>query len=899
MLSASRDDASAFPPQLSGAKNTEAARIALLEKRITGQAPDKVAVGKHHQPECAHASDPSLGPSPGTSNDGEPALSKRRKVSDSVSPSEVGRDAGRGAELLVTIPEADDSSQAAEALCAQGSLSNQGGDENHPPAPAQTPVRNLFGGGATPKHQRTAPLSAGGKGPSPGAAHRGQTKLSTFYPQLDSCSRDSGGIDFRAAMATAAAANASAPASRPFHAGGVAPTEAKDRELSRLEEASRQQSKAMQERLEMLGLESSDLRQALDSTVQQLQELRQANEDHDSKMRSGMQGRCRCRTGAKQVKVQGTVQQLQELRQANEDHDSKMRSGMQGRCRCRTGAGQVKVQCTVHQLQELRQANEDYDSKMRSGMQGRCRTGAGQVKVQGSVHQLQELRQANEDHDSKMRSGMQGRASVGVGQQAARGERELQRMQVAAGAARLGTMGVLRTGPMQIHEVWEDGYAFQQLTSRQQALAAQREEIETARKALRKKMPLPPTSKPDATTPEISGRSNSSGGVTCMGADQPLTGLEFVTADEIFKIRLAALKQEEEEGLRQEEERLNTEKLRHLRLMKRLRDEDASRFDNMPLLVKRYQLTNLLGKGGFSEAFDLKENTHGLHHPHIVGLMDILEIDNNTFATVLDFCDGPDLESVLRENQTLPEKEARSILAQVFSGLVYMNQPGRRIIHYDLKPANILFDSLGQAKITDFGLSKIVEEGQTMGMELTSQGAGTYWYLPPECFEMSCGGMRGPRISNKMLYGKRPFGEGLSQEHIMRERVMLNAREFPTRPAVSVEAKEFIRRCLTYRQEARWDVLTAATDSYLALTKAKASRQRSAVVAAVDPLSGPQLGQVDKGVCWSQQRTLSGTQQGQGDNRVRWSQQWTTHLALTRAKCKRSVLVAAVDPICS
>ena len=46
----------------------------------------------------------------------------------------------------------------------------------------------------------------------------------------------------------------------------------------------------------------------------------------------------------------------------------------------------------------------------------------------------------------------------------------------------------------------------------------------------------------------------------------------------------------------------------------------------------------------------------------------------------------------------------------------------------------------------DFGLSKVIQEGQTRGMELTSQGAGTYWYLPPECFET---GPRPPLISNK------------------------------------------------------------------------------------------------------------------------------------------------------
>ena len=39
-----------------------------------------------------------------------------------------------------------------------------------------------------------------------------------------------------------------------------------------------------------------------------------------------------------------------------------------------------------------------------------------------------------------------------------------------------------------------------------------------------------------------------------------------------------------------------------------------------------------------------------LAHPHIVGLLDILEIDNSSFATILDLCEGPDLDTILREH---------------------------------------------------------------------------------------------------------------------------------------------------------------------------------------------------------------------------------------------------------
>lgn len=139
-----------------------------------------------------------------------------------------------------------------------------------------------------------------------------------------------------------------------------------------------------------------------------------------------------------------------------------------------------------------------------------------------------------------------------------------------------------------------------------------------------------------------------------------------------------------------------------------------------------------------------------MHHPRIVQLFDVFEIDVNSFATVLEYCRGIDLDEKLKRMRTISEKDARAILLQIMSGLRYLNTPeegngedehgagSRRmaVIHYDLKPANILFDEMGDAKITDFGLSKIIDESdEGTSLELTSQGAGTYWYLPPECFE--------------------------------------------------------------------------------------------------------------------------------------------------------------------
>ncbi|XP_051134589.1 serine/threonine-protein kinase TOUSLED-like isoform X1 [Andrographis paniculata] len=446
-------------------------------------------------------------------------------------------------------------------------------------------------------------------------------------------------------------------------------------------------------------------------------------------------------------------------------------------------------------------------------------------------------------------------------------ERQEARMKVRQDSLRLGTVGVLRAGTV-ISEAWEEGQALKDINAQLKSLLELKEAVERLRKSLKKRQ----SDKSDVAETE--------GG---------LTEADILIQDEIYRSRLASIKREEEILVR-ERDRYELEKGRLIREMKRIRDEDGSRFNNFQILNHRYALLNLLGKGGFSEvykAFDLVEHRyvacklHGLNaqwseekkqsyirhaireynihktlvHHHIVRLWDIFEIDQNTFCTVLEYCSGKDLDAVLKATPILPEREAKIIIIQIFQGLVYLNKRSQKIIHYDLKPGNVLFDEYGVAKVTDFGLSKIVEEDVGSQMELTSQGAGTYWYLPPECFELS----RTPLISSKvgnvqdclasfqhlidihfvlpfglqvdvwslgillyqMLFGRRPFGHDQTQERILREDTIIKARkvEFPTRPSVSNEAKEFIRRCLTYNQMERPDVLTVGQDPYLNYAK--------------------------------------------------------------------------------
>ncbi|XP_055526108.1 serine/threonine-protein kinase tousled-like 2 isoform X2 [Wyeomyia smithii] len=477
---------------------------------------------------------------------------------------------------------------------------------------------------------------------------------------------------------------------------------------------------------------------------------------------------------------------------------------------------------------------------------------------------------------------------------------------------RLGQFVTQRVGAT-FQENWTDGYAFQELAKRQEEITAEREEIDRQKKLLMKKRPTnsetgrkrnnSSTSAAAAAAAAAAGSSTTTVAAASqlasslhngnentflkpdpvVGSGSTFTIQEYYECDEILKLRQNALKKEDAD-LQLEMEKLERERNLHIRELKRIHNEDQSRFNNHPVLNDRYLLLMLLGKGGFSEvhkAFDLKEqryvackvhqlnkdwkedkkanyikhalreyNIHkALDHPRVVKLYDVFEIDANSFCTVLEYCDGHDLDFYLKQHKTIPEKEARSIIMQVVSALKYLNEIKPPIIHYDLKPGNILLTEgnvCGEIKITDFGLSKVMDEenyNPDHGMDLTSQGAGTYWYLPPECFVV---GKNPPKISSKVdvwsvgvifyqcLYGKKPFGHNQSQATILEENTILKATEvqFANKPTVSNEAKSFIRGCLAYRKEDRMDVFALAKHEYLQPPVSKHNRSAAAAASS-------------------------------------------------------------------
>lgn len=117
-----------------------------------------------------------------------------------------------------------------------------------------------------------------------------------------------------------------------------------------------------------------------------------------------------------------------------------------------------------------------------------------------------------------------------------------------------------------------------------------------------------------------------------------------------------------------------------------------------------------------------------LNHPNIVRVLDFGTRGELDFFT-MDFIQGEDIKRILAREGPFSPQRAASILLEVARALEYAHS--QRIVHRDMKSANIILSEEGRPMITDFGIAKdLGEEGA--GLTRGSASLGTPHYMAPE-----------------------------------------------------------------------------------------------------------------------------------------------------------------------
>lgn len=129
---------------------------------------------------------------------------------------------------------------------------------------------------------------------------------------------------------------------------------------------------------------------------------------------------------------------------------------------------------------------------------------------------------------------------------------------------------------------------------------------------------------------------------------------------------------------------------------------------------------------------------HELNHPNIVCLLDVFG-HKNSISLVIDLMTGGDLEEVVKDTDIiLTPPHIKSMMIMTLKGLEYLHQ--NWILHRDLKPNNLLMDSKGNIKLTDFGLAKKFGSPN----KVYTHQVVTRWYRCPE-----------------LLFGAKNYGVGV------------------------------------------------------------------------------------------------------------------------------------------
>jgi eukaryotic-like serine/threonine-protein kinase len=268
------------------------------------------------------------------------------------------------------------------------------------------------------------------------------------------------------------------------------------------------------------------------------------------------------------------------------------------------------------------------------------------------------------------------------------------------------------------------------------------------------------------------------------------------------------------------------------------------------LIVGRYELEELVGEGGMSSVYRahdavlerrvaikvLHQHLSGdpeyverfrrearaiarLAHPNVVTVIDRGEWEGRQFI-VFEHVAGENLKAVIEREGPLPVDRALELACQVARALAFAHELG--IVHRDVKPHNVLVDTGGTAKVTDFGIARALDSDEALTATGTVLGTGQY--LSPE----QANGERGDERSDQyslgvltfeLLTGQVPYaGDNLmavAMRHV-RDPVP-SAKEL--RPDVPANVDAVVARAMAKRPQDRYGSMAelgAALESCLA-----------------------------------------------------------------------------------
>ncbi|MGI2259693.1 protein kinase domain-containing protein [Shewanella sp. GXUN23E] len=183
-----------------------------------------------------------------------------------------------------------------------------------------------------------------------------------------------------------------------------------------------------------------------------------------------------------------------------------------------------------------------------------------------------------------------------------------------------------------------------------------------------------------------------------------------------------------------------------------------------------------------------------LNHPNIVVVYDLI-LDKGLPALVMEYLPGDNLAARLRRLGPLSWQQSMEYLCQLLAGLAAAH--GRQIIHGDLKPENLLFDTQDRLKIGDFGIARREwQPGQAFGSCLS---------VSPEQIRGESAGQKSDiyavgLLLYRMLTGKHPFDEGDDQAQMF---ARMLSQPCPKVPGVPSDINQLLSELLTVNAEAR------------------------------------------------------------------------------------------------